>query len=222
MSQESPKNFEEDLHETEVPEPEPVQLTEEQLRTLGTSEQTEVFSTYPIDTDAQKLNVPYIEKQNGNLLVKKDQNYAEASRHYSKALFALSMLQKNENKIIPDETAFEKFQKEIEIPVCLNLGLAYLKTKEFDLSVKYCTQALSKEPNNDKALYRRGMSYLGQGKIPLAKADLTKAYELTGGKDQNVIKALHQLKEKIASDKEKEKEMLKNIFQNEGKGLYSD
>jgi hypothetical protein len=56
------------------------------------------------------------------------------------------------------------------------------------------------------------MSYLGQGKIPLAKADLTKAYELTGGKDQNVIKALHQLKEKIASDKEKEKEMLKNIF----------
>jgi hypothetical protein len=42
------------------------------------------------------------------------------------------------------------------------------------------------------------MSYLGQGKIKEAKADLTKAYDITGGKDQIVIKALQQLKEKIA------------------------
>ena len=223
MSLESSEKPQENLlEETQVTEPEVPQLTEEQLRTLGTPEQTEVFSTYPTETDAQKLNVPYIEKQNGNILVKKDQNYAEASKHYSKALFALSMLQKNENRIIPDEAAFEKFQKDIEIPACLNLGLAYLKIKEYDLSVKYCTQALAKEPNNDKALYRRGMSLLSQGKVQQAKADLTKAYDLTGGKDQNVIKALQQLKEKIASDKEKEKVMLKNIFLNDGKGLYAD
>ena len=192
-------------------EPE-VMLSEEQLRTLGTAEQTEVFSSYPTDTDAQKLNVPYIEKQNGNILVKRDQNYAVAAKHYSKALFALSMLQKNENQIMPDEAAFQKYQKEIEIPASLNLGLAYLKIKDYPLSIKYCTQALDKEPDNDKALYRRGMSYLGQGKIPQAKADLTRAFELTGGKDQNIIKALHQLKEKIATDKQKEKEMVKNIF----------
>jgi Tfp pilus assembly protein PilF len=49
---------------------------------------------------------------------------------------------------------------------------------------------LEKDQENDKALYRRGMSYLGQGKVKQAKADLTKAYEITGGKDQNVIKAL--------------------------------
>jgi hypothetical protein len=34
------------------------------------------------------------------------------------------------------------------------------------------------------------MSLLSQGKVQQAKADLTKAYDLTGGKDQNVIKAL--------------------------------
>ena len=192
-------------------EPEVV-LSEEQLRTLGTAEQSEVFSSYPTDTDAQKLNVPYIEKQNGNILVKRDQNFAVAAKHYSKALFALSMLQKNENQIMPDEAAFQKYQKEIEIPASLNLGLAYLKIKDYPLSIKYCTQALDKESDNDKALYRRGMSYLSQGKIPQAKADLTRAFELTGGKDQNIIKALHQLKEKIATDKQKEKEMVKNIF----------
>jgi hypothetical protein len=31
---------------------------------------------------------------------------AGAAKHYSKALFALSMLQKNENQIIQDEAAF--------------------------------------------------------------------------------------------------------------------
>ena len=93
------------------------------------------------------------------------------------------MLQKNENNIIGEEADYIKFQKEIEIPVCLNLGLAFLKTKEYQMAIKYCSQALGKEPDNDKALYRRGMSFLGVGDIPKAKADLTRAYEITGGKD---------------------------------------
>ena len=100
------------------------------------------------------------------------------------------MLQKNENNIIKDEATFQKFEKEIEIPVCLNLGLSYLKTQDYQLSIKYCSQALTKNQNNDKALYRRGMSYLGVGDIPKAKADLTRAYEITQGKDANVIKGL--------------------------------
>lgn len=81
------------------------------------------------------------------------------------------------------EEILKKMEKEIEIPVCLNLGLSYLKVKDFGLSAKYCTQALTKEPENDKALYRRGMAYLGSGDIEKAKADLTKAYDVTQGKD---------------------------------------
>jgi hypothetical protein len=42
------------------------------------------------------------------------------------------------------------------------------------------------------------MSYLGTGDIPKAKADLTRAYELTQGKDANVIKGLQSIKDKIA------------------------
>jgi hypothetical protein len=56
------------------------------------------------------------------------------------------------------------------------------------------------------------MSYLGQGKVPQAKADLMRANELTGGKDQNIIKGLHQVKEKIAIDKQKEKEMNQKYY----------
>jgi hypothetical protein len=37
---------------------------------LGTPEQNEVFENYPTSSIEDKLRVPYIEKQNGNLLVK--------------------------------------------------------------------------------------------------------------------------------------------------------
>jgi len=72
-----------------------------------------------------------------------------------------------------------KFIKEIEIPVCLNLGLSYLKTKDYNLAIKYCTQALEKDDSNDKALYRRGMAYLNKGDIERAKSDLSRAHDLT-------------------------------------------
>jgi tetratricopeptide (TPR) repeat protein len=130
------------------------------------------------------------------------------------------MLQKNENNIMASEEILKKMEKEIEIPVCLNLGLAYLKVKDFSLSVKYCSQALEKDSENDKALYRRGMANLGSGFIEKARADLNKAFEVTNGKDQNVIKALHELKEKVAKNKIQEKELVKKMLLSGG--LYED
>ncbi len=52
-------------------EPEP-EITEEEMKTLGTNLQERVISNYPTSTNDEKLNVPYIEKQNGNICVKKD------------------------------------------------------------------------------------------------------------------------------------------------------
>lgn len=61
---------------------------------------------------------------------------------------------------------------------------------------------LTKDEENDKAIYRRGMAYMGMGDIDKAKADLTHAFDITGGKDINVINGIQQLKAKIAKDKE--------------------
>lgn len=49
---------------------------------------------------------------------------------------------------------------------------------------------LEKDLNNEKAFFRRGSSYLGIGELNKAKKDLMKAYELSDGKDANVINAL--------------------------------
>lgn len=80
-----------------------------------------------------------------------------------------------------------RYIKDIEIPVALNLGLAYLKVEQFHYAIKYCTQVLEKDEDNDKALYRRGMAYLGIGEMGKAKQDLMSAYSLTEGKDVGVI-----------------------------------
>ena len=72
--------------------------------------------------------------------------------HYSKSIFALGMLQKNDVQLISDQETYKKYEREIEIPVCLNLALSYLKLKEYQLVIKYATQVLEKEEDNDKAL----------------------------------------------------------------------
>ena len=83
------------------------------------------------------------------------------------------MLMKSEDNVIPSEEAYRVMEKEIEIVCSLNLGLSYLKIKEYQMAIKYTSNVLAKDPDNDKALYRRGMAYIGTGDISKAKADLT-------------------------------------------------
>lgn len=72
----------------------------------------------------------------------------------------------------------------------MNLGLAYLKVEQYHYAIKYCTQVLEKDDENDKALYRRGMAYLGIGELNKAKQDLLKAYNVTDGKDAGIVQGL--------------------------------
>jgi tetratricopeptide (TPR) repeat protein len=65
-----------------------------------------------------------------------------------------------------------KYIIEIEVPVCLNLGLCYNKLEKYHHTIKYCSQALDKDEDNDKALYRRGYAYLQVGELVRAKQDL--------------------------------------------------
>ena len=48
---------------------EPVKF-DDHLSKAGTPDQTEVITDYPTSTTAAKLRVPYIERFNGNILVK--------------------------------------------------------------------------------------------------------------------------------------------------------
>jgi len=124
----------------------------------------------------------------------------------------MKMLFENENNIIGDHETAIKYIREIEIPVCLNLSLSYLKIEQYHYSIKYATQVLEKEEDNQKALFRRGKAYMMIGEFKRSKDDLNKALELSQNKDPEVIKALHELKEKQDASKRREIEFSQKMI----------
>lgn len=100
----------------------------------------------------------------------------------------------------------------MEIPTCLNLALAYLKVKEYQLAIKFATQALSKDPENAKALFRRGSAHMARGELDKAKEDLKQANEITEGKDAGVREALVSLKERYKQQREQEIEFSQRVI----------
>ena len=57
----------------------------------GTQSQNEVVEDYPMESNEQKLIVPYIERMNGNLCVARGE-FEDAVKHYNKGLLSLKML----------------------------------------------------------------------------------------------------------------------------------
>ena len=80
-------------------------------------------------TPQQKLKVPYIERFNGNLAFQKGEN-EEAIKHYNKSLFGLKMLfTMDKDPVITTQEQAVKLIQEIEIIVCINLSLCYIRTQ---------------------------------------------------------------------------------------------
>ena len=107
-----------------------------------------------------------------------------------------------------------KYIAEVEIPTCLNLAHCYLKLEEYDHTVKYTSQALVNEPENVKALYRRGVAYTKMGKNVEAREDLLQALELSTDKSEqaSIKKALQDVKEMEEVNRKREREMSQKMF----------
>ena len=92
-----------------------LQMDKETLETMGTSKQKEIITAYPTQKKEDKLKIPYIEKQNGNLCITESTNepkcenddpqangmmeevdenakYRVAISFYNKALLAVKMI----------------------------------------------------------------------------------------------------------------------------------
>ncbi len=92
-----------------------------------------------------------------------------------------------DESLVVDRDSALRLIVDIEIPVCLNLGLSYLKLGKHHHAINYCSQALDKDEDNEKALYRRGVAFMKIGELRRSRLDLSKANELTQEKDPNII-----------------------------------
>ncbi len=63
------------------------------------------------------------------------------------------------------------------MPIHLNMAACQLRTKDFNTAIYNCTQVLTLQPDNAKALFRRGTARHALGQTEEALKDLTKAAE---------------------------------------------
>lgn len=72
---------------------------------------------------------------------------------------------------------------EIEVTCCTNLAHCYVKTEQYHYAIKYASQALEKDPQNKKALFRQGIAYTSIGELDKARETLNKVVDLEGDLD---------------------------------------
>jgi hypothetical protein len=69
-----------------------------------------------------KKRVPYIEKNNGTIMLKQNHNYMKAIEYYNKALFSIKILVEDKNLNVGEDYVLKVIQ-ECEIPISSNLTL---------------------------------------------------------------------------------------------------
>ncbi|XP_045584096.1 AH receptor-interacting protein [Procambarus clarkii] len=139
-------------------------------------------------TESERLeSIPALKEQ-GNALYK-ERNYEAASKAYSEALGRLEQLMLREK---PNDEEWLKLN-EMKMPLLLNFSQCQLIRGEYYAVIEHCTTVLEKDPDNVKALYRRGRAYVEVFSPAEARKDLEKAARLDATVSPGCRKLLSQL-----------------------------
>ena len=134
----------------------------------------------------QKLLVPYIERFNGNLCVQV-KDYERAIAHYNKSMLGLKMLfQMEKDPVITSDEQAIKLIEDIQTIVSSNISLCYLKLDMPHEAIRYAKQALEKNPDYLKAIYRMCLAYINIGEFDKARENLD-SLKLKSKNDQDML-----------------------------------
>merc|ERR1711871_277248 len=131
-------------------------------------------------------------------------NYRPAAARYHKALTHASKF----FDLSPDD---EKEVKAVKLSLYLNLAQCYIKLENYDNVIRNCDEALSLEPKNAKALFRRAFAYETKKDWNKALDDLKNAAE-SNPDDMAIPKAEERIKRMVAKEKAKDKKIWGNAF----------
>lgn len=94
----------------------------------------------------------------------------------------------------------------------LNYAQCKLCEGDFYAVIEHCTTVLQSDPDNVKALFRRGKAHIGAWNPDNAKADLARVMELDQTLTPTVTKELAVLDQEIKKKNQRDKERLKGMF----------
>ena len=113
------------------------------------------------------------------------------------------------------EDAEEEKIRAVEVPACLNMAAALLRSPKtqaaLDEAKKQCENVLEIDPDNAKALFRRGQVYFWKQDYTDALADLARVLELQPG-DKGVLLEIEKVKKARQVLVQKEKSMYGKMF----------
>lgn len=109
---------------------------------------------------------------------------------------------------------------EVRVSLLLNRAMALLKLERWSEAATSAGSAIKAQPENVKALYRRGVARARLGHNEAALKDLAQALELEPS-NREAKRELAHVRDKVAAKRSADKKRLKGALQ-KGKGLYRD
>ncbi|CAD6215859.1 GSCOCG00000675001-RA-CDS [Cotesia congregata] len=158
-------------------------------------------------TEKEKLEYIPVLREKGNEEFRK-KNYDSASEKYRTAIGILEQLMLIEK---PKDEEWTKLNK-LKNPLLLNYAQCKLLNKEYYNVIEHCTTVLENEPDNVKALFRRGKAHIGAWNQVEATKDLERAVELDPTLKSVVEKELQALASAIKKREQSEKQKYTSIF----------
>ncbi|GIL72185.1 hypothetical protein Vretimale_335 [Volvox reticuliferus] len=122
-------------------------------------------------------------------------NRAYLEEKYKEALakYALALSYMDEDFMYQLEGHYLDKAEAVKLRVHLNMAAAQLKTGDYNTAIYNCGQVLNIDPQNVKALFRRGRARHALGRTEEARQDLEAALKLSPT-DPDIIKEMHSLK----------------------------
>ncbi|CAH8450660.1 unnamed protein product [Heterobilharzia americana] len=153
-----------------------------------------------IMTPEEKASIVPVLREEGNQLYSRGE-YNEAAARYSEALGILEQLILREKPGEPEWIELDKSR----IPLFVNLAQCQFKMKDYYATIRNTSEALSRDPTNMKALYRRFKAYTETWDLDLAAADLRKLASCHPDMSNTVNNELKMLEMKRVDQEMKER-----------------
>ncbi|XP_056456220.1 peptidyl-prolyl cis-trans isomerase D isoform X2 [Gadus chalcogrammus] len=145
-------------------------------------------------------------KNIGNTFFKK-QDWASATRKYSKALRYLEM----SGEVVEEDEELQRKLEPTALSCTLNKAACQLKLCLWQEALDSCNQVLELNESNTKALFRRAQAWQGLKDLDKAMADLKKAQEISP-QDKAIAGEMKRVQISVKEEKEKEKKIYAKMF----------
>jgi len=152
--------------------------------------------SWQMDAEEKAASVPALKAEGNALFAARD--FEGASEKYRDALGRLEQLMLREK---PGEEEWEQLLQ-LKIPLLLNFSQCKLSNGEYYAVIEHCSEVLQHQPDNVKALFRRGKAHVGAWNPQEAKADFEAVIQLDNSltkacrKEISDIELLEKMKDK--------------------------